>query len=64
MIMRIDLRDVSEHDMDMLIIEEFICNEFVRDLFYIKINNRSKTTPNIPINNLIISILHIEAFFS
>ena len=32
--MKIDLLDVSEQDMDMLIIEEFICNESFRHLFY------------------------------
>ena len=32
--LNINLRDVSERDMDMLIIEEFICNEAFRDLFY------------------------------
>ena len=32
--MKIDLRDISERDMDMLIIEEFICNEAFRWLFY------------------------------
>ena len=34
--MKIDLLDVSEQDMDMLIIEEFICNEAFRYLFYDK----------------------------
>ena len=41
--MKIDLLDVSEQDMDMLIIEEFICNEAFRYLFYdqekIKLNH-------------------------
>ena len=41
--MKIDLLDVSEQDMDMLIIEEFICNESFRHLFYdqekIKLNH-------------------------
>ena len=32
--MKIDFRDISERDMDMLIIEEFICNEAFRNLFY------------------------------
>lgn len=32
--MKINLRDVSERDMDMLIIEEFLCNEAFRYLFY------------------------------
>ena len=32
--MKIDLYDVTEQDMDMLIIEEFICNESLRNLFY------------------------------
>lgn len=31
---KVNLRDVSERDMDMLIIEEFICNEAFRNLFY------------------------------
>ena len=32
--MIIDFKDISERDMDMLIMEEFICNEAFRDLFY------------------------------
>ena len=32
--MYIEFKDVSERDMDMLIIEEFICNDAFRDLFY------------------------------
>ena len=32
--MKIDLYDVTEQDMDMLIIEEFICNTSLRNLFY------------------------------
>ena len=31
---KVNLRDVSERDMDMLIMEEFICNEAFRNLFY------------------------------
>ena len=41
--MKIDLHDVREQDMDMFIIEEFICNEKFRYLFYdqenIKLNH-------------------------
>ena len=32
--MKINLHDISEQDMDMFIIEEFICNEAFRHLFY------------------------------
>ena len=32
--MIIDFKNISERDMDMLIMEEFICNEAFRDLFY------------------------------
>ena len=36
--MIIDFKDISERDMDMLIMEEFICNEAFRSLFYDKVN--------------------------
>ena len=32
--MIINFKDISERDMDILIMEEFICNEAFRDLFY------------------------------
>ena len=40
--MKIDLHDVTEQDMDMLIIEEFICNEKFRYLFYDQDNVKLK----------------------
>ena len=40
--MKIDLHDVTEQDMDMLIIEEFICNENFRYLFYDQDNVKLK----------------------